>query len=521
MYGDRPAGPMNNCLELFNSFMEEMRHHHKFVEKHEVVVDKRLRELERTNPKTKGLFYNLCRDDPNVFGKSFKLVMPKDGMKSYVLLRFITSNGPLDSYIIIISPEGFHMYSHNHPYGTKTYSSLDCLLKHFEKEVLERLEKKELAEEELKKNKAKKMEYGTFYGRSERQVARRLRHILSNSLKWAQADRNKRREFTHDLSQQTSPGPSLLLLPATAPVSYRLVQPLNGPYYSRVEAATLVFAQTVNNTSERSLIMNDIVNKKLVPVKIRVLQDLISKIDYPKLHTITGKNWGHNPGREKFRLYFEGPRKKVEVDHGEKDYGDWVGSIRLRVAKVNHLSLFRAVKKNSEQLLRQEIVSSVHKIDVCPYLGKACQQSYDREALCDITCRLYFNPDKFPLPPAGVRVASSPQFKAVKEYIRFMAMKSGNPVVCNGSGGNKDSKVFLCAECYRKKGGEDSPVSKHKSSCDFSLILKWDSIAFYIHLNEFGRYFVSKNVGNNIHTCGMLKDHLFRDSYGVSYLTRK
>ena len=84
--------------------MEEMRHHHKFVDKHEVVVDKRLREMERTNPKTKGLFYNLCRDDPNMFEKSFKLVMPKDGMKSYVLLRFITSNGPLDSYHIIIFP---------------------------------------------------------------------------------------------------------------------------------------------------------------------------------------------------------------------------------------------------------------------------------------------------------------------------------------------------------------------------------------------------------------------------------
>ena len=53
-----------------------------------------------------------------------------------------------------------------------------------------------------------------------------------------------------------------------------------------------------------------------------------------------------------------------------------------------------------------------------------------------------------------------------------MAMKAGNPVVYNGSGGKVDSKVFLCAVCYRKKGGGDSSISKHKGSCDFSLTLK-------------------------------------------------
>ena len=96
-----------------------------------------------------------------------------------------------------------------------------------------------------------------------------------------------------------------------------------------------------------------------------------------------------------------------------------------------------------------------------------------------------------------------------------MAIKAGNPVVCNGSNGKEESKFFRCAECYRKKGDKVSPVSKHKASCDFSLTLKWDSIGFYIHLNEFGSYFVRKNVGNNIHTCCYLLEHMFRDSYGV------
>ena len=146
---------------------------------------------------------------------------------------------------------------------------------------------------------------------------------------------------------------------------------------------------------------------------------------------------------------------------------------------------------------------------------KVCQQAFDYDALGDIICRLYLDPDKFPLPPAGVDVAGSLQFKAVKGYIRLMAMKAGNPVVCNGSGGKVDSKVFVCADCYRKNGRENSPISKHKGSCDFSLTLKWDSIGFYIHLNEFGRAFVRKNCGNNIHTCCMFSDHMFGDSYGV------
>ena len=216
------------------------------------------------------------------------------------------------------------------------------------------LKKEELDKEEfdrLKKDGGlmKIMVWGSSYVRSERQVARRLRHRLSKSLEWAKADRQNRLEFTHVLSQQILRGP--LLLPAPAPVSYRLPRPRNEPYYTRDEAANLVFSQTVNNTRERSLIMNDMVNRRLVPVKLRNFQRLISKLDYPKLQIITGKNWGYNPGEERFCLHFEGPRKKVEVDHGEKDYGDWIASIQLRVAKVNHLTLSLAVKKNSEHLL--------------------------------------------------------------------------------------------------------------------------------------------------------------------------
>ena len=485
-----------------NDHLEEVRRDPNFVEeKSRDDMIKQLKEMKSTNPNTKGVFYNIC----------WNTDVRNSPLSRAISLYFIIGEERPLFYLIWIKPEGFYIVC---CLGDVRYSSLDSLLKdnlkkeELDKEDFDRIKKKGLGHL-LKKG----MKRGSGYGRLERKVARRLRHKLSKSLKWTQADQQNQLKFTHDLSQQILPGS--LLLPAPAPVSYRLPRPRNEPYYARDEAANLVFSQTVNNTSERSLIMNDMVNGRLVPVKLRNFQRLISKLDYPKLQIITGKKWGYNPGEESFQLRFEGPRKMVKVDHGKKDYGNWVGRIHLRVAKVNHLTLSWAVEMDSEHLLRQEIMSSLNEIDICSYLGKMCQETYDRDALGDFICRLYLDPDKFPLPPAGVKVASSLQFNAVKGYIRLMAMKAGNPVVCNGSNGKEDSKVFRCAECYRKKSDKVSPVSKYKASCDFSLTLKWDSIGFYIHLNEFGSYFVRKNVGNNIHTCCYLLDHMFRDSYGV------
>ena len=105
--------------------------------------------------------------------------------------------------------------------------------------------------------------------------------------------------------------------------------------------------------------------------------------------------------------------------------------------------------------MRQWLVSNTKEVDVCnQYIGATFRQQKSRvkHTCFREPCRLYLDPDVFHLPPSGVRVETSPQWKKVKDHIGLMAMKRGNPVVCRS--GNEGSKIFRCARCYGKRGGD-------------------------------------------------------------------
>merc|ERR1711862_77025 len=135
---------------------------------------------------------------------------------------------------------------------------------------------------------------------------------------------------------------------------------------------------------------------------------------------------------------------------------DWVGSILLKVVDVCQDELYNIGRSDSDmrEIRRQRLISRAKEVDICGFFGRVFKKHnrYRGQSHWK-TCRLYLDPDLFHLPPSGVRVEESPQWAAVKDHIKLMAMKRGNPVVCNG--GNKGCKVFRCASCYRKRGGSE------------------------------------------------------------------
>ena len=287
--------------------------------------------------------------------------------------------------------------------------------------------------------------------------------------------------------------------------SFHLPSPSNKEYYTRDEAAQLVVTRTLKGTKARGLIIDAMLKSGHIPVKRTAFTRLLTDVE--NLVKIVGENWGNYKGSKVFRLYFEGPCKRVGCD--------WEGSILLKVAVVEqeHLRSF-ATSDETMSKMKQWLVSNAKEVDICDHIGKKYfrRQSYRHRSDWK-TCRLYLDPEQFPLPPPSVKITTSTQLAAVKDYIRMMANKRGNPVVCNG--GKNASKIFQCAVCYRRRGRSDRKLFTGKKSCDFNFTLKWDSVGFYIHLFDFGCKYVQEGVGCIFHTCDPLKNEFFRDSYGI------
>ena len=198
-----------------NDHLEEVRRDPNFVEeKSRNDMIKQLKEMKSTNPNTKGVFYNIC----------WNTHVWNSPLSRAINLYFISGEERPLSYLIWITPEGFDILGF---LAIRRYSSLDSLLKDLKKEELcvgrstylgflchcGHLDKKDfdhIKKKDLDRLLERGMKSGSQYGRLERQVARRLRHKLSKSLKWKQADQQNQLKFTHDLSQQILTGPLLL-----------------------------------------------------------------------------------------------------------------------------------------------------------------------------------------------------------------------------------------------------------------------------------------------------------------------
>ena len=86
----------------------------------------------------------------------------------------------------------------------------------------------------------------------------------------------------------------------------------------------MVVTQTLKGTKARGLIIDAMLESGHIPVKRTAFTTMLTDVE--NLVKIVGENWGSNRGSKVFRLYFEGPRKRVGCD--------WEGSILLKVAVV-------------------------------------------------------------------------------------------------------------------------------------------------------------------------------------------
>ena len=268
--------------------------------------------------------------------------------------------------------------------------------------------------------------------------------------------------------------------PEAVPVTFDLPEPLNGgKYYTCDETANLVITQTAYNTSERKLMMNAIVNRRKIPVKYTSFSNLISILDYPHMKPVIGENWGRDKGSKTFRVFFEGPREVL-------DFG-WKGSICLRVSIINHWFLHHASScRETEKVLSQKIVSILKEIYICVYLGQRYTTPMPRlhnrreGSLLWTTCRYYFDPDKFPLPPVGVRVASSTQCKAVISHIRLMAMARGSPDLWCATVVGMTVRYFDVQSATEIDQIKVNLLEKSRPVVIFTFTMKWDSNRYHI-----------------------------------------
>jgi len=114
----------------------------------------------------------------------------------------------------------------------------------------------------------------------------------------------------------------------------------------------------------------------------------------------------------------------------------------------------------------------IGKTDICNHIGV-----FTGNWTPNKICRLYFDPNEFPLPTDIDKGGVNETFHQLKTYIKAVSDTEGSPVICSSGSKIRHNKVFIC-----KKN-----KSSQRKLCPFSFLLSWDEHGYFIHLYSLSR----------------------------------